>query len=113
MLTEYLATGVICIGLLLASILFNSYIDQQPAPRKQLSGITAVWVVIGNAYTGIAIIILIGIWLGWMTALYCGLIALGCFVVSGVPMIWGDHRRSERRKNNEVVLEETIAKLNG
>lgn len=111
MLTEYLATGLIVVLLLLASVFFNSYIDQQPAPRKQMSGVTAWWVVIGNAYTGASIIILIGIWLGWMIALYCGLIAVGCFIVSGLPMIIGDYRRSERRKGNEIALEETKAVL--
>lgn len=86
------------------SVWFNGRIDGVPVQGRP-DGVTALWVMVGVGYTLAGSTVLV--WLGWpvvalLAELFGGLggslavlvVLVSAFVASGLPMLWGDMRRS-------------------
>jgi hypothetical protein len=87
-----------------ASMWFNGRIDGTPHHGRP-DGLTAVWVVMGTAYTLAGAGVLVGVWwpvlvhVGeaggvWAAALGVTVVTGAAFGASGAPMVWGDMRRA-------------------
>lgn len=87
-----------------ASVWFNRRIDGTPQHGRP-DGVTAVWVVVGVAYTLAGAGVLMGMWWpllahvgeaagAWAAALGVTTVTGAAFGASGAPMVWGDMRRA-------------------
>lgn len=104
-----LITTAILSALAYSSWRFNRYIEGRP-PRRRADGETALWVVIGCAYTTVGAVAIVVAWarqLGypWEMALVVLAALLAAFIAAGVPMFWGDLRRSQSWRETNAYLE--------
>lgn len=80
---------------------FNSFIDAQ-ADTDPLGSNSAVFTVIGVAYTLVGALAVFAILFDWQFAMFIVGVVLTAFGVSGTPMIFGDIRRGGRRRRKEL-----------
>lgn len=94
---------ILCVAVALLGIswLFNNYIDAQ-TETDPLGSNSAVYTVLGTAYTLLGALGVLAILFGWLTALFVVGVVLVCFAASGTPMIFGDMRRGSKRRRAEL-----------
>jgi hypothetical protein len=106
------------------SIWFNGRIDQAPAVERRPDGLTALWVVAGVGYSLAGATLLV--WAGWPVLAELAerfgalggalgvLVVMGsAFVASGLPMLWGDMRRSYGLRTVSGAIEAARGELRG
>lgn len=108
-------TLILAVGFVLGwlSVFFNRYIDAQADidPKGPGSGI---YVVIGTGYTLVGAFVLLGLLYGFETAMWVMVPVVGCFAVTGTPMIFGAisrHAKRNYREQQEILArqrEETV-----
>lgn len=84
------ASGAVLGGLAAGSAQYNRWIDRT---QETEPGATALRVAAGTGYTLLGAALLVALWWGWREAVRFALVAGGCFVVAGAPMIAGDVER--------------------
>lgn len=104
---QQIFVSLVVLGILyFLSMQFNRYIDTR---RELFDGETAVWVIVGTAYTLVGAMFLVLLWwhelqaisAPWQAAATITGTVLLCFVASGIPMTIGDAVRAHnRRKEN-------------
>ncbi len=118
-------TGAVMVygGLVGVSVWFNGRIDGVPVQGRP-DGVTALWVMVGVGYTLAGSTVLV--WLGWpVVALLAGLfgglggslavlvVLVSAFVASGLPMLWGDMRRSHGVRTVSEAIRVARGELRG
>lgn len=118
-------TGAVAVYGALAgvSVWFNGRIDLVPVDRRP-DGVTALWVAIGVGYTLLGATVLV--WLGWPVVAALGdsfgglggslavlVVLVSAFVASGLPMLWGDMRRSHGVRTVSEAIAAARGELRG
>lgn len=118
-------TGAVAVYGALAgvSVWFNGRIDLVPVDRRP-DGVTALWVAIGVGYTLLGATVLV--WLGWPVLVMLGdafggvggslavlVVLVSAFVASGLPMLWGDMRRSHGVRTVSEAIAAARGELRG
>lgn len=96
----WLLIGV-AVALAAISWKFNEYIDAQ-ADADPLGSNSAIYTVLGVAYTLTGALAVFAILFDWEVALFVIGVVLVAFGISGTPMIFGDMRRGGRRRRDEI-----------
>lgn len=86
-------------ALSMISWMFDAWIDNR-RPEDRYDGDTAIWVMVGTAYTIVAWAIILTVWLGWNMSGPGAALLLTCFIFSGVPMYFGEAERSRKKRND-------------
>ena len=116
MITTLFLTAAILGALAAGSIRFNRYIESRPI-RRRADGETALWVVIGCAYTVAGAVGIVFVWanqlgIPWSFGGVVFAAIIAAFIAAGLPMFWGDmHRTQAWRETNEYL--ERAERVNG
>lgn len=94
---QMLLIAAVLVALYAASHLFNGYIDRQADKDPEGPG-SGIYVVLGVGYTLVGAAAVLWIAYGFVAALWVVAITAGCFVASGIPMIFGGIRRTSNRR---------------
>ena len=114
-----LFAAIVYIALVAGSALFNRMIDTTPSDDRP-DGLTALWVGIGVGYTGLGVLLLgfafydvvrtfIAEWERAGFVLGLGIIGGTALLASGLPMLWGDIRRSHMHRQLDILEQITYA----
>ena len=108
-----LFAAIVYIALVAGSVFFNRQIDTTPREDRP-DGLTALWVGVGVGYTGLGVLLLgmaffdivrtfITEWERAGFVLGLGIIGGSALLASGLPMLWGDIRRSHMARQLDIL----------